>query len=144
MQRSLVWPVLALAGIWIAVAIISLSDSEIVYGADQDAIPIVALVTWIWGAIASALVLAALVQRRQTRAEQRHAWIALAMASVLIWGTVTILALVIPEFSFDLFDDPVVIPIGALLAPGAGVAATAIACQYVPGLTDVAYSDPPA
>lgn len=140
MQRSLVWALLALAAIWMAVVIVSMTGSDLEFGSEPTTVPIVPLVTWIWGAIASAYVLSSMVQRRRTVDDQRHAWVGLALAMVVVWSIVTMLALILPNYTFELFDDDIVIPLGALVTPAAGVVATAIACQYVPSLTDVAYT----
>lgn len=141
MQRSLGWAVVALGAIWLAVIMVSMSASDLEFGSEPTTVPIVPLVTWIWGAIATAYVLSAMVQRRRDVADQRHAWVGIAIAMVVIWAVVTVLALVLPEFTFDIFEDVIVVPLGALIAPAAGVVVSAIACQYVPSLTDVAYTE---
>ncbi len=140
MQRSLIWAVLALGSVWGAVIIVSMAANDLAFGSEPTTFPIVPIVTWIWGAIASAYVLSSLVQRRPSSDDQRHAWVGIATATFIVWGVVAFLAVVLPDFTLDLLDDPIVIPLGALIAPAAGVVATAIACQYVPSLTDVAYS----
>jgi hypothetical protein len=141
MQRSLGWAVVALGAIWLAVIVVSVSGSDLEFGSEPTTVPIVPLVTWIWGSIATAYVLSAMVQRRRDVADQRHAWVGIAVAMVVIWAVVTVLALILPEFTFEVFDDDIVVPLGALIAPAAGVVVSAIACQYVPSLTDVAYTD---
>lgn len=140
MTRNLAWVVLALGSIWVSVAIISVTGSDVVFGADRTTFPLVPLVTWIWGAAASGYVLNAFVQRRGTAEEQRNAWIGIAVSTLLIWTVVTLVALILPDFTFNFLDDPIEVPLGSLITPAAGVVATAIACQYIPALTDVAQS----
>jgi len=131
---------MAVLSIWLAVAIISLNGDDVVYGADRSTFPLVQMVTWIWGAAASGYALAALVQPRTNLESQKRAWIGIAASCAIIWFLITVVALIVPGFTLELLDDPIEIPMGQLLAPIAGVALTAVACQYVPGLVDVAYS----
>ena len=140
MYRYMGWVALALGIVRIAVAIISTSGNDLVYGADQDTFPLVQATTWIWGAIASAFILNALVQRHPTGDDQYHASVGIAIASAIIWVAVIFVAAVVPLFTFEFGDSSVIIPLGEVLAPAAGVTATAIAGQYVPALTDAAAS----
>ncbi len=137
-MRNLGWVALAIGSIWIAVLIISLFSSELVYGADRDTFPLIPTTTWIWGAIASSFVLRALVERHSTLDDQRHAWIGIAAAVSVIWVLVTIVSLVIPDFDVSIGSNTVIIPLGAVIAPIAGAVATSIAGEFVPRLTDVA------
>ncbi len=50
------------------------------------------------------------------------------------------MSVVVPLFTFNFGDSTIVVPLGEVLAPAAGVTATAIAGQYVPALTDAAAS----
>ncbi len=131
---------MALGAVWIAVAIVSMSGSDLVYGADRDTFPLVQATTWVWGSIASAFVLNALVQRHPTGDDQYYAAVGIAIASAIIWVTVTFVSVVVPLFTFNFGDSTIVVPLGEVLAPAAGVTATAIAGQYVPALTDAAAS----
>lgn len=140
MYRYMGWVALALGIVWIAVAIVSVSGNDLVYGADQDTFPLVQATTWIWGAIASAFILNALVQRHPTGDDQYYASVGIAIASTIIWVVVILVAQVVPLFTFEFGDSSVVVPLGEVLAPAAGVTATAIAGQYVPALTDAAAS----
>lgn len=137
-MRNLAWVALAIGSIWIAVLIISLFSSELVYGADRDTFPLIPATTWIWGANASTFVLRALAQRHSNPTDQRHAWIGIATAVAAIWALVTIASLVIPEFDLEGGSSTITIPLGAVIAPIAGVVATSIAAEFVPRLTDVA------
>ena len=141
MQRNLAWFALALGSIWIAVAIISLSSPDLVYGADRDTFPLIPAVTWMSGAAASSYVLRALVTRHPTPEDQRHAWIGVALSTVAIWALVTIVTLLLPEFQFNIGDDPIIIPLGHLVAPAAAAVATGIAAPYGPLLTDAAAAE---
>jgi uncharacterized membrane-anchored protein len=141
MQRNLAWVALALGSIWIAVAIISLSSPDLVYGADRDTFPLIPAVTWISGAAASSYVLRALVTRHPTPEDQRNAWIGIALSVTAIWALVTVVTLLLPEFQFNIGDDPIITPLGHLVAPAAAAVATGIAAQYVPLLTDAAASE---
>ena len=137
-MRNLGWVAVAIGSIWIAVLVISLFSSELVYGADRDTFPLIAATTWIWGANASTFVLRALAERHSNPSDQRHAWIGIAAAVSAIWLMVTIASLVIPDFDFESGSNMVMIPLGAVIAPIAGAVVTSIAGQFVPRLTDVA------
>ncbi len=138
MQRNLAWVVLALGSIWVGVAIISLGSPDLVYGADRDTFPLIPAVTWMSGAAASSYVLRALVIRHPTPDDQRNAWVGIALSTAGIWLLVTVVTLLLPEFEFNIGDDPIIIPLGHLVAPAAAAVATGIAAQYVPLLTDAA------
>ena len=137
-MRNLGWVAVAIGSIWVAVLIISLFSSDLVYGADNDTFPLIAATTWIWGANASTFVLRALAEQHPNPSDQRHAWIGLAIAVSTIWLLVTVASLVIPDFDFDSGSTMVTIPLGAVIAPIAGAVVTSIACQFVPRLTFVA------
>jgi uncharacterized membrane-anchored protein len=141
MQRNLAWVALALGSIWIAVAVISLSSPDLIYGADRDTFPLIPAVTWMSGAAASSYVLRALVTRHPTPEDQRNAWTGIALSATAIWALVTVVTLLLPEFQFNIGDDPIIIPLGQLVAPAAAAVATGIAAQYVPLLTDAAAAE---
>ena len=138
MQQNLAWVGLSLGSIWIAVAVISLASPDLVYGVDRDTFPLIPAVTWMSGAAASSYVLRALVTRRHTALVQVHAWTGIAVSTSAIWALVTIVILLLPTFDFNIADDPIIIPLGHLVAPAAAAVATGIAAQYVPLLTDAA------
>lgn len=138
MQKNLVWVALGLGSIWLAVLIISLFAPELQYGSEREEFPLVAAVTWIWGAAGSSYLLRAFVERHRTAADQRHAWVGLTASTGVIWAVVTIIALVIPRFFFEFGDNVLWVPLGSLVAPAAGAVATSIASRYVPLLTDAA------
>lgn len=140
MQRNLVWVAVALGSIWLGIVIISVSGEDLVYGVERNMFPIVPVVTWVWGAIASGTVLNAMVQRHPSTGDQRNAWVGIAGAAAIIWLAVTIVALIVPSFMFEYGDSSIMIPLGSLIAAPAGALATTIAAQYVPLLTDVAAS----
>lgn len=141
MQRNLAWVAIALASIWIAVAVISLSSPDLVYGADRDTFPLIPAVTWMSGAAATSYVLRALVIRHPSAEDQRNAWIGIALSATAIWALVTVVTLLLPTFDFNVTDDPIIIPLGHLVAPAAAAVATGIAAQYVPLLTDAAAAE---
>ena len=125
MYRYMGWVGLGLGIIWIAVLILSTSDGgDLIYGADLDRFPLVQATTWIWGAIASAFVLNALVQRHATGDDQYYASVGIAIASLIIWIVIIFVSFVVPLFTFNFGDSAVIIPLGKVLAPAAGVTAT--------------------
>ena len=140
MQRSFVWAAIALLSIWVSVALISLNADDVIYGTERSTFPLVQMITWIWGAAASGYALAALVQPRTDLESQKRAWAGIAVSCAVIWFLTFFFAVTVPGFDIELLSNPIDVPMGQIIAPIAGVALTAVACQYVPGLTDVAYS----
>jgi hypothetical protein len=118
----------AAAAVWISIGLASLYTPDMITGSEQEHIPITALTMWLWGAVATGLILMTGAMGRG-RADGR--WRALAAVSIAIWGVVAIASIWSPELVTG--TDPTRIPLAALIAPVAGAVATAFTCLFVAG-----------
>ncbi len=57
MKGRILWTTVALASIWIAVAIINIFSPDLVSGSQQEHLPLVAFFAWICGVVATRFVL---------------------------------------------------------------------------------------
>jgi len=110
----------SIAAIWLATLAASLASPALVTGAQQEHIPLVAGVDWLWAALATGFVaLAAGLSDRGTRA----AWIGSAVALIAIWVAMAVASIAGPELVTG--SDPTRVPLAAILSPFAAVVATA-------------------
>jgi hypothetical protein len=119
---------LAVAAVWVGVGAASLFAPDMVTGAFQDHLPMAAITMWLWGAVATGLILMAGAMGRGV-ADGR--WRALALMIAAIWAIVAAASIWAPQLVTG--TDPTRIPLAALLAPVAGVIATAFVCLFVAG-----------
>jgi hypothetical protein len=80
-----------LAGIWISVVLISVFSPDLVSGSEQDHVPIAALLTWVWGLIASRSLAVTLVGQRDRPGRPQEVWLLVAGVTV-VWAAATALA----------------------------------------------------
>ena len=111
----------AVAGIWLAMALSSLYAPDLVSDA-QDHVPIVALTIWIWGTVATGFVLFGAA----FPARDRMARWGLPVAVLGIWGAVALVSIYAPSIVAG--SDGTIIPVAGLFAPIAGAIATGFAC----------------
>jgi hypothetical protein len=119
----LIWTLVGLVGIWLAVGAISVFAPDMVSGSEQEHLPIAALTSWLWGAIGTILFLVAIGKLRRTG--RPEAWMAVGVATLVVWGAAAIVGIAAPEFVTG--TDPTRIPLGAILAPIGAVMLTALA-----------------
>jgi hypothetical protein len=118
----------AAASVWLSIGLSSLFTPDMISGTEQEHIPITALTMWLWGAIATGLIL---MTGAMGRGLTDGRWRSLAAVSVAIWGVVAVASIWSPELVTG--SDPTRIPIAALIAPVAGAIATAFTCLFVAG-----------
>jgi hypothetical protein len=106
---------IAAAAVWISIGLASLYTPDMITGTEQEHIPITALTMWLWGAVATGLIL-------MTGAMGRGRAVGGVVAVASIWS---------PELVTG--TDPTRIPLAALIAPVAGAVATAFTCLFVAG-----------
>ncbi|HZM29920.1 MAG TPA: hypothetical protein VFB77_05490 [Acidimicrobiales bacterium] len=120
------WTAGGIAGIWVAVAAISLLAPDMVTGSEQQHMPVAAFGTWLWGLIATGTYLWGM-ERLRGRAERRPIWAGLTAATLALWLVAAVLAATLPRVETG--TDPTRIPVGALVAPIAATVLTALAAM---------------
>ena len=129
------WTAAGIAGIWIAVTVISVFAPDMVTGSEQEHLPVAAFTTWLWGLMSTGAFVWAMGKLRGN-ATRRPIWIGLAAATLTVWLIATILSVSLPVVETG--SDPTRIPIGAMVAPVAATVLTALA-----GITATVFSRPP-
>jgi hypothetical protein len=115
--------IVSIIAIWLAVLLISVFSPDMVHGSEQEHLPIAALTSWLWGSVASAFVLIAVVIGHSRSRDSRHvAWTLLALATIVIWAAVTIVSISTPRLETG--TDPTKIPLAAMISPVVGTVAT--------------------
>jgi hypothetical protein len=124
-----------IAGIWLAVLLISLLAPDMITGSEQEHMPIAAATSWLWGLIATIAFLWAMSRLRGS-ASRRPIWIGLTTATLLLWLIATVLSATLPVVETG--TDPTRIPVGALVPP---IAATVL--TVLGGVTAGVFARPP-
>jgi len=124
-----------IAGIWVAVALISIFAPDMVTGSEQQNLPVAALGSWFWGLVATGAFLSAM-GRLRGHATRRPIWTGLTVATLAIWLVATIAAIAMPVVETG--SDPTRLPVGAMVAPVAATVLTALA-----GITAGVFARPP-
>lgn len=128
-----------LAAVWLAVILISAFSPDQVSGAQQDHIPIAAILTWIWGLIASRSLITLLAKQREH--PERFADVRLLVGGVaVVWGIATLVAIFGPVMVTG--TDPTKLPLAAILAPIAAMVLTTTGCQLFGSLVGAAKGTP--
>ena len=121
-----------LGAVWAAVIVISLYSPDSVSGVPQDHVPIAAVLTWVWGLMASRSMVTTLVAQRDH--PERQPEVRLLVGGVaMVWFLATILAVFGPEIVTG--TDPTRFPIAAILAPIAAMVFTRMGCELFRSLT---------
>jgi hypothetical protein len=124
-NRRTGWALVALAGIWGSVLVVSVLSPAMVSGSQQDRLPLAALLAWISGAVATRLVVTAMTRPAMTDRKR----MATALITVVIWAAVAVVSVVGPELVTG--SDPTRIPVAAILAPIGGAVATSFVGDLV-------------
>ena len=107
------WWVIAVGSVVLSVLLASLWAPDMVTGSNQEHLPLVAFIDWIWGAVA----IGYLAFVRTERADM-----GLAVSVALLWLAVAATSIFAPELVTG--TDPTRIPIAALVAPIVGTVVT--------------------
>jgi hypothetical protein len=126
------WGLAALITIWTSVVVISVFAPDNVSGTQHEHVPVAAILTWIWGLIASRAMIATLIRYRD-RPDLGHELRLLAAAVMLVWIAGAVVGGFGPEMVTG--TDPTRVPIAALLAPIAAMVMTTTACQLFSSIT---------
>jgi hypothetical protein len=120
----MLWTAVGIAGIWVAVLLISLFAPDMVSGSEQQHLPIASFTTWFWGGVGTVVFLWAMGKVRGP-ARWRPMWIWLSVTTLAMWTIATILGIEAPVFVTG--SDPTQIPVVAFVAPVVAVMLTAFA-----------------
>jgi hypothetical protein len=131
----LAWTAAGMAGIWVAVTVISLGAPDMVTGSEQQHFPVAAASTWLWGLVSTGAFALAMGKLRDN-AMRQPIWIGLTVATLIAWSVATIVSVSLPRVETG--TDPTRIPIGALVGPMAATALTVLA-----GITASVFFRPP-
>jgi hypothetical protein len=123
---------LAIASIWISVVLASVFGPDFVSGSHQEHLPLVGFTAWLWGAIATGIVVLTTIDRTRTGPLDRASWIALGVGVSLVWLGVLLVALFAPAFVTG--TDPTRIPLASMGAGILGVFGTWFVCLFVKAL----------
>jgi hypothetical protein len=118
------WTAAGIAGIWVAVALISILAPDMVTGSEHQRLPVAALGSWFWGLVATGAFLWAM-GRLRGNAARRPIWMGLTAATLAVWLVATILSIALPVVETG--SDPTRLPVGAMVAPVAATVLTALA-----------------
>jgi hypothetical protein len=129
------WTAAGIAGIWVAVTVVSIGAPDMVTGSEQQHFPVAAVSTWLWGLVSTGAFVWAMGKLRGS-ATRRPIWIGLTMAMLTVWLVATILAVSLPVVETG--TDPTRIPLGALIGPMAATVLTVLA-----GITASVFFRPP-
>jgi hypothetical protein len=119
---------LAVVAIWVAILVASLYAPAMITGSNHEQLAIVAMADWIWGGVATALILLAGAVSPRNRA---GVWPMTALILVAIWAIVALVSVFAPTFVTG--TDPTTIPLAAMLAPVAGLTITAFLSVFAAG-----------
>ena len=120
---------LAIASIWISVVLASAMAPDFVSGSQQEHMPLVAFTAWLWGAIATGLVVLTALEGTRSGSFGRSAWVVLGTGVSLVWLGVLLLSALAPVFVTG--SDPTRIPLASIGAGILGVFGTWFVCLFV-------------
>lgn len=112
----------SVVAIWVAVTLISVFSPDMVTGSEHQRLPVAAFSAWFWGLGASVWSVASLLALPRRGADSRRAGAFRAVTTIAIWAVATVVAIAGPTFVTG--TDPTTIPLSALIAPFAAMAAT--------------------
>jgi len=120
---------LAIASIWISVVLSSLLAPDFVSGSQQEHLQLVAWGDWVWGLVASALVVLAVLDGIRLGIAHATPWVVLAAGVSLVWLGVLAISACTPALVTG--TDPTRIPLAAMGVPIVGVFLTWFVCTLV-------------
>jgi hypothetical protein len=119
---------LAISSIWVSVIAASIWAPAMITGSNHEQLAIAALGDWLWGGLATGLLLLAAAFARPTRTD---AWPVVALITIVVWLAVALASVFAPTMVTG--TDPTTIPLAALLAPIGGVIVTAFLAVFAAG-----------
>lgn len=128
---AVAWAATAIAvlGIWIVVVLASITGPDLISGSQQEHLPLVAMVDWVWGTMATAFVVLAVLQGIRRGVSDPTPWWVLAVGVIAIWLGVLVVTAFGPVLVTG--SDPTSVPVGAMGAPVLGIFLTWFVCELV-------------
>lgn len=120
---------LAVGSVWLAVLIASLYAPVMITGSNHERLAIAPLADWLWGALATGLLLLAAAFSRPGRA---GIWPTVALVTAFVWFAVAVSSVFAPDLVTG--TDPTTIPLAAMLAPIVGAVVTAFIAVFAAGM----------
>lgn len=127
-NRAVAWIAAAIGTIWAAVVLISVFAPDNVSGTEQDHAALAAILTWIWGLIASRNLATAMIRRRRSPGIEATARL-LAITVAPTWVIAAVVGVFGPELVTG--TDPTRFPISAVVAPIAAMVVTQVFAQLI-------------
>ena len=118
--------------VWAAVIVVSVFSPDMVTGSRHDHFLVAAVLTWMWGLIASRSMFTTLVAQRGHTDRLPDIWL-LVGGIAAVWVGAAVAAVFGPVMVTG--TDPTRLPFAALLAPIAAMVLTGILCQLFTSLT---------
>jgi hypothetical protein len=118
----------ATGGIWLMVVLAGVVSPDLVSGSEHQHLS-VASFNWLWGLVATALVVVAVQIGMRRAFTNPTPWWALAVGVVVIWLGVVVVSAFGPVMVTG--SDPTIVPYGAIGAPILGVFLTWFVCTLV-------------
>ena len=116
----------AVAGIWLGAVLSSIFAPDFVSGSQQDHLPLVGWVDWIWAIASTSFVVLAAQKGIRAGISTLTPWIAMAVGVVAVWAGVFVITVISPVFVTG--TDPTRIPMAAMGVPIVGTFLTWFVC----------------
>ena len=120
---------IAIGSIWLSVLIAGAYAPDFVSGSEHEHLALVAGTAWIWGLVATAFVVLAVLDGFRHHATSSTPWWALAAGTAVTWLVVAAVSVTAPVFVTG--TDPTTIPMAAMGIPIVGVFVTWFVCALV-------------
>lgn len=130
MKTNSVWVWLTIAAIWVAVAIMSISSPDLVFGDEPGVIRFAAVIDWVWGIVATVGVLRLTLFRRPNEVGwgQDTAWPWILGVVGGLWAAATVVSVGISSFEIG---DSISVPAAAIIAPLVAAMLTWYVCEFL-------------
>jgi len=117
---------IAIASIWLSVILAGMFAPDFVSGSHQDHLALVGAGDWIWGLVATAFVILAVLDGVRRRVANPTPWWGLAIGVAIVWVVVLAVSCCAPVMVTG--TDPTRIPLAAMGIPIVGVFLTWFVC----------------
>jgi hypothetical protein len=119
----------AIGSIWFSIIVAGLVAPDFVSGSEHQHLALVGAIDWVWGLVATAFVILAVLQGIRLGVTNRTPWAALAIGVAAVW--VLVLAVTGCGPVMVTGTDPTTIPLAAMGVPILGVFLTWFVCVLV-------------